>query len=232
MKYKALDLFSGGGGACIGMQQAGFEVFGIDIVKHKNYPGHFIQADIHALPVDVMDFDFVWASPPCQKFSLGALYHANKDRNKRNVDLIPETREAIERHPFTCIENVPMAPIRKDLVLVGPSVGLFRIERRRHFECSFFPGLAPPLQRVEKHLWDTGLAMTITKSMSSSSHWYRRKALGMRGRPSKSEAKDAMGIPQDIEMTYAEIGEAVPPPYSRFIAERVIEILEKRKCCI
>ena len=30
----ALDLFCGGGGACIGLQQAGFTVTGIDINPH------------------------------------------------------------------------------------------------------------------------------------------------------------------------------------------------------
>ena len=50
-KLLALDLFCGGGGACIGMQQAGFEVVGVDIKPHKNYPGHFIQADIAQLAV-------------------------------------------------------------------------------------------------------------------------------------------------------------------------------------
>ena len=68
-KPLALDLFCGGGGACIGMQQAGFEVVGIDIKPHKNYPGHFIQADIHDLPVSIDDFDLIWASPPCQLWS-------------------------------------------------------------------------------------------------------------------------------------------------------------------
>ena len=77
-KPLALDLFCGGGGACIGMQQAGFEVVGIDIKPHKNYPGHFIQADIHDLPLLIKDFDFVWSSPPCQKFSIG-IFSNGKD---------------------------------------------------------------------------------------------------------------------------------------------------------
>ena len=38
-----------------------------------------------------------------------------------------------------------------------------------------------------------------------------------------------MGIPKKYKMTLEEIGEAVPPPYSRFIAECVIEILERGK---
>ena len=71
MKRKALDLFCGGGGAAIGLYQAGFDtVVGIDNKKHRNYPFDFIQADVTDLPVDVHDFDFVWASPPCQRFSI------------------------------------------------------------------------------------------------------------------------------------------------------------------
>ena len=38
-KSLALDLFCGGGGACIGMQQAGFEVVGIDIKPHTKLSG-------------------------------------------------------------------------------------------------------------------------------------------------------------------------------------------------
>ena len=46
-KPLALDFFCGGGGACIGMQSAGFEVVGIDIKPRPNYPGeHFILADL------------------------------------------------------------------------------------------------------------------------------------------------------------------------------------------
>ena len=73
-KPLALDLFSGGGGACIGMQRAGFEVIGIDIKPHPNYPAEMIIADTSRLLAICLlslrkDFDFVWASPPCQLFS-------------------------------------------------------------------------------------------------------------------------------------------------------------------
>ena len=65
MKPLALDLFCGGGGACEGLQRAGFDVVGVDIVaKHaKHYPGHFVHGDACTPPVNLSDFAMVWASP-------------------------------------------------------------------------------------------------------------------------------------------------------------------------
>ena len=41
-KLVALDLFCGGGGAALGILEAGFDrVVGIDIKRHKHYPGDF-----------------------------------------------------------------------------------------------------------------------------------------------------------------------------------------------
>ena len=218
-KPLALDLFCGGGGACIGMQWAGFEVVGIDIKPRPNYPGHFIQADVHNLPVSINDFSFVWASPPCQRFSFGSKY-GNNDW-QRHPNYIPFIQDLFSSHPYTCIENVVGAPIRKDVVLTGVSMGLPYLERRRHFEVSFLC-LHPKPQRVEREHWKRGLAITVTKSMSSSSHWYNRKALGIPGKPRKCEVKAVMGIPQAQEMTYNELGEAIPPAYSEFIAREAL----------
>ena len=217
---KALDLFCGGGGAAIGMLQAGFdEVVGIDIAPHPNYPGTFIQADIHHMPVDVLDFDFVWASPPCQKFSV-----ARKSTSRQPAtNLIPVSRQAFKAHPFTVIENVPRAPIRPDVILSGPSVGLQKIIRVRHFETSFFmmyptcQKLSDPKKRMNAEVY------TITKSLRAKNHFYPRKRKGLRGELGIDEAKDAMGIPLKYRMTKEEIGESVPPPYSKFIADYVIE---------
>ena len=223
---KALDLFCGGGGVCIGLMQAGFEVVvGIDHKPHPHYPGTFIQADIHHLPVDVMDFDFVWASPPCQRFSIASGYHGSETR-LRHPDLIPETRKALDGHPFTCIENVPGAPIRADLVLTGSAVGLHRIERRRYFELSFWPGLAPKPVRLPRHVWESGQGICITTSMCASSHFYPRKRAGLPGRVPNWEAKEVMGILEDVKMTQREVGEAVPPPYAQWIGQRVMELLQ------
>ena len=225
---KALDLFCGGGGACIGMQQAGFEVIGIDIKRHRNYPGHFIQADAMNPPVNIMDFDFVWASPPCQKYSIG-IFSKGKEFHKNYIDMIPEVRELLSRNSFTAIENVPRAPIRKDLELTGLSVGLDCIQRRRHFELSFFC-LQPPAPNLSRKQWDSGKAITVWKSLTATNKHQRarRARLGLPKSVPKPEAMEKMGIPNCYTFTKAEIGEAVAPPMAKFIADEAMRQIKRR----
>ena len=44
-KPRALDLFCGGGGVALGLQAAGFQVVGVDIEKHNNYPAPMVRAE-------------------------------------------------------------------------------------------------------------------------------------------------------------------------------------------
>ena len=224
-RRRCLDLFSGGGGAAIGIRQAGFhEIVGIDIKMHRNYPFDFIQADVLQLPVNLDDFDFVWASPPCQKYS-----NATINRIKATLpDLIPDVRAILKGHPLTCIENVPSAPIHKILELTGPSVGLRYIQRRRYFEMSFVcPQLPAPAVRRED--WESGQAITVWTGMSPTNALQRerREKAGLStGNYPKSEVKEKMGIPDHYEMTHRELGEAVAPPKAKYIAEWALKYLE------
>ena len=235
---KALDLFCGGGGAALGMIAAGFEVWGVDInPRHaKVYPGHFVCGDATRPPFDLADFDFVWASPPCQRFSPALGMSARGRNRKRNAealaiarkahdDLIPDVRDLLAGHPWTVIENVPAAPIRCDIALTGPTVGLRRISRRRHFETSWFPGLLPQPQVIPRREWQAGKAVTVTTSMCASSHYYPRKRAGLPGRVPNREAREVMGI--DTPMTNRQIGEAVPPAYAEFIARNALELMRR-----
>lgn len=216
---KALNLFCCAGGASDGLARAGFDVVGVDIVRRKNYPYAFIQADAVTLEIDLDDFDFIWASPPCQLYS--CCTKGRKDYRPENYpDLIDPIRRKLADHPFTCIENVPSAPLRADLVLTGPAVGLPRVERRRIFELSFMVWGAPVAKPVAKEVWESGQGITVTKSLSAKSHFYRRKRAGLPGRVPPAEACEAIGIFRP--MTANEVGEAIPPAYAEFIVRAAI----------
>ena len=222
----ALDLFCGGGGAALGLMAAGLDVVGVDIEpRHAGvYPGLFMVADATNPPVDLADFDLVWASPPCQAFSrITAKSAGSKEAvHAKYPNLIPRTRALLAGHPCSVIENVPDAPIRCDLALTGVMVGLHRIARRRHFELSWWPGLQPQPQVPHREDWRAGRCLTITKSMSAISHYYPRKRAGLPGRPPIAEAREAMGI--ETPMTAAQVGEAVPPPYAEYIARNALAV--------
>ena len=218
----ALDLYSGGGGACLGMQAAGFHVIGIDIKYHKNYPSDQIVADLsQGLPVDITQFSLAWASPPCQRFSSGSRACINPDKWKEHPDLIDPTRELLKDHPFSVIENVPQAPLKASLILNGPSVGLNWIQRKRHFEISFLIW-QPELPRVP------GIRFSILKSRSATNPRDKelREDLGLPSTIPKDVAKVFMGIPLNQKMTDAEIGESVCPPIAEFIAREARRQLE------
>ena len=221
---KALDLFCGGGGVAQGLIAAGFQVTGVDtdFKCRRYYPGNFILADATKPPIRIQDFDFIWASPPCQKFSWGTPAH----RRDLHPDLINPIRKLIANHRLTCIENVPAAPIRTDLILTGPMVGLNRIIRKRHFELSFelafqLPQL--PILRRPAADWESGKMCVITKGLCSSGHYYARKRAGLPGRIPAQEARDVMGISGN--MTANMVGEAIPPAYAKIIGDAAIKIL-------
>ena len=199
---------------------------GIDIKPHKNYPGHFIQADIHDLPVDVMDFDFVWASPPCQEFSIGG--QSAKGGRKKHPNLIEITRSQLSSHSFSVIENVPKAPIRPDLVLTAPTVGLPFMLRKRHFELSFWMW-QPTAWDTDKVLKRSGMVFSIRASGIGAMNVLRQEKRDKIGLPRivpKDVRKTFMGIPYFQDMNDAEIGEGVPPPMSEYIAREALRQME------
>ena len=104
---KVLDLFCGSGGAAKGIVDAGFEILGVDINPQSYYPFEFIQRDVFDLPMEFFDeFDWIWASPPCQAYSYGTKWKRNL--GKEYADLVQKTRVLLDRtsKPYV-IENVP-----------------------------------------------------------------------------------------------------------------------------
>ena len=208
-----LDLFCGAGGASFGLYQAGFEVVvGVDHCPQPDYPFGFLEMDALSVESIVGNFDLVWASPPCQKFSA---YGRRKGHLFEHVDLISETREVLERAGvYYVIENVPGAPLRMPTQLCGSSFGL-DIRRHRWFE-SNFQLFGPPC----KHGWQRP----------------RFPCAGNRKRLRKTVEIGVWRIPLDVQqqamgidwMDKWELSQAVPPAFSKYIGESFLSKRKKR----
>ena len=200
-KLKALDLFCCAGGAGMGLHQAGFDVTGVDIEPQPRYPFPFIQADALTFPLD--GFDFVWASPPCQRF---CALNTREDLSGY-PDLIEPIRARLTANgmPFV-IENVPGAPVRHDLMLCGAMFGL-RSYRHRYFECSF-PIEQPP---HPKHT-----VRVNRRGENRREHWANGGFITITGDVGTYCGPEAMGIDW---MTGNEMSEAIPPVYAKYIGD-------------
>lgn len=217
MKPRALDLFCGAGGATKGLQRAGFHVTGIDIKPQPRYCGDsFVQADALQPPFNLADFDFIWASPPCQAYTV-----ANNIHKHKHPELIEPVRAMLAASgvPYV-IENVPKAPLLNPFTLCGLAFGL-NVKRHRKFEASFFV-LAPPCGNHSGD-WVTIFGDTVLERSSAVGRTlkggpiFRRKHLGT------DVGRQAMGIDW---MTLGELSEAIPPAYSEFIGRAALHHAE------
>lgn len=203
---RALDLCCCAGGATRGLQLAGYHVTGVDIRPQPHYVGdHFIQTD--ALSVDLDGYDLIWASPPCQLWS----ELTPSERRINHLDLITPIRTRLEQTKCPwIIENVEMAKhmLRSPTMLCGTMFGL-NIWRHRWFEFGnvdpFF--LLPPCNH-------DGYPIVIS---GQSSRIIDGKRIGRIPLPIKNAA---IGIDW---MNREELSEAIPPAYSKFLAERIQE---------
>lgn len=216
-RLRALDLFAGAGGASRGLQLAGLDVTGVDVKPQRHSPAdRIIQADALSLSVDfIRGFNFVWASPPCQRHSSMRLMH----NAKRHADLIGPTRELLIAAgvPFA-IENVEGARpmMRSPVLLCGSMFGLATpcgagLKRHRLFECSF-KVTAPPKCRHRRGTPVIGVygAHNRNRSRPTGTNHQPKTDFGA------DDARFAMGV--DWPVTGNEISQAIPPAYSEFIA--------------
>ena len=130
-----LDLFCCAGGAAKGYDDAGFDVFGVDVIEQPNYPYPMMVADATALPSAVLDqFDAVHASPPCQAYSDLAARNGNAHEWPQLIEPVRDMLKATHK-PYV-IENVDGAPLWDYVVLCGTMFHELRVLRHRLFESS------------------------------------------------------------------------------------------------
>ena len=218
------DLFCCAGGATGGMDDEETKVTGFDIEDQPEYPAEFVKQNVFFLDAEYLkkNFDFIWASPKCQKFAWGS----SKSRKDRELNQIPGTRELLEKTglPYV-IENVPNAPLRTDLTLCGEMFGL-RVRRHRIFEISGFKCKQPKHPKHKKaydmpieFLQNTPEGLfTEPIPIKKEKHSYYAQVAGHGGDGYSFKLKDwqkAMGI--DWIQNRESLTQAIPPAYSKYI---------------
>lgn len=214
---RILDLFCGGGGAAVGLKQAcpEAEIVGVDRDPQPEYPFEFIQADALRLGASFLrEFDFIWASPPCQSYSAATpIAH-----RKNHPDLVAPVRDLLEKsgRPWV-MENVVLSPLRRDLLLCGEMFSL-GVQRHRLFEISGF-GVRQPQHVPHKGITDRWARKTCRPELARYST-VAGYGEGRAGRNIVREWQTAMEI-SHIQ-NKRTLAQAVPPAYSKYILQEYL----------
>ncbi len=202
----AVDLFCGAGGATKGLQRTGFNVVGVDIEHQPRYCGDaFVQADAMTFPLDGVDF--VWASPPCQGYSIAsACRHGLRLKYERLIGLT-RAKLVASGKPYV-IENVFGARhfLYEPVMLCGAMFG-YETYRHRMFESS-------RMLQVPYHL------KHLVKA-SRAGHWKPGTFISVCGNAAPiALARKVMDIDWMINR---ELSESIPPYFAEYIGIQHIE---------
>lgn len=225
------DLFSGAGGSAMGLyrwlikQFPDLLIVGIDINLQPHYPAfhkadyakhfRFVQGDALQPPFDLAQFDFVWASPPCQRFT--GLQDVNRARHgitKHHPDLIDKTRQVliVTGKPYI-IENVQKAPLKTQVILCGTSLGLPNIQRHRHFESNYIL-----FQPKCTHRFSTGKIIGVYGKLNGRKISFKKEYPDTYAARNIEHARALLKIDW---MDDGEIQEAIPPAYSEYLIRQI-----------
>ena len=222
---KLLDLFCGAGGAAMGYYRAGFdEIVGVDINPQPRYPFEFVQSDVfdflnaasdpdqcpgHIGGYCLNEFDVVHASPPCQAYSQ---ITGNANRN-RHPDLYQPIRDRLGflSIPWV-IENVIGAPYNSGFVLCGSMFNL-RVRRHRNFETNWLHLMGLRCDHAKQ-----GRPITVTGHGGGIPSRHSDRGI-------RTEWPEYMGMPW---ATPKECTQAIPPAYTEYIGQTLIQNLEHR----
>lgn len=219
---RLLDVCCGAGGCSVGYARAGFQVGGVDIEPHPDYPYELRVADAMDVLADrtlLSRYDVVHASFPCQGYTT----MSNRWRGAGGVaDEWPKLIESgrkllIEWGGVYVIENVPGArdDMRDAITLHGGMFGL-RVDRPRLFEsnASLMGYTAPQVANP----------VGVYGKLDGRRLWTRVDGTEQRAARTLEEARQAMGIDW---MQWEDLTEAIPPAYTEFIGRQLIDFLQQ-----
>lgn len=221
MKLRLLDLCCGGGGCSVGYYRSGFmDITGVDIVPMPRYPYRFVQANAFDYLVEHgHKYDMIHVSPKCQAHTiLGRAMTHDVGYFVRHVDQIAEFRKLLiaTGKPYV-IENVVGAPLDYPIMLCGSMFGL-KVYRHRLFESNIFI-LMPPHIAHNDQTPRSGRGKSPKGFISVTGNG---GAAGL-GESYLAYASRAMGIDW---MSRAELSQAIPPAYTQWIGERLMEVIQ------
>lgn len=251
---RILDTFSCKGGGGKGYRDAGYEVTSVDVVDYSAYfePGTFYQADaVDFIYQHGHEFDFIHASPLCLPYTRGNAPRRVNGVDPNWPTQIEATRAACEAtgKPYV-IENVEGARrfLRDPVLLCGrmfdlhaydthpDAVGMKLIlDRHRLFEFGNMPRPTQPAH--PKHQRTSGIDLVDGVCTLTGQPHVAGVYGGARRNPWEAKYIRKGGyVPKDIRVlqdllgchhidTEAELFEAIPPAYTKWIAESVAQIL-------
>lgn len=203
VRPKLLDLFCGAGGCSVGYHRAGFDVVGVDIEPHPDYPFRCYHVDAIGLLTDLKNrtflqqFDVIHASPPCPRYSTATPAH----RRESHPDHIGTVRAILSTEgPAYVIENVPGAPLVDPIRLCGKL----------------------PCRHDEQ-----GTPVGVYGQHGDKRGAVPRKGGGSRGVKARgvADARDAMGI--DWMTEWSDLADAIPPAYAEHIGRQLLAHIER-----
>jgi DNA (cytosine-5)-methyltransferase 1 len=212
---KLLDLFAGAGGCSVGYHRAGFDVTGVDIQPHPDYPYQLVVADAMDVLADTSylgQFHVIHASPPCQGYTT----MSNRARSDWPKLLAPVRAALRAWGGVYVIENVPgaRAEMEAPITLHG---GMFDlgVARPRLFESNALilgyngPAVPDPVGVYGKHHDGRRLF-----TRADGTNQYAASSL--------EQASAAMGIDW---MGWDDLREAIPPDFCEFIGLQLLDQL-------
>lgn len=228
---RLLDLCGCEGGAAAGYRAAGWHVTSVDLdaaALKRNPADECIVADA----LDVLgkawfmrDFDAIHASFPCQHWAA----NGGNAAKAKWPDLITPGRELLNATGLPWVmENVPKAPLRRDLILCGTQFGLvtldtdgtvLHLKRHRVFE-SNVPLTPPgPCKHVPGWQW-AGVYGGARKDKTEA----RLIRKGGYVPPDPAVQSDLLGgVPW---MTFKGRRECIPPVYAEHIGRQLLAHVE------